>query len=219
VRELPRGPVPDTVTDETYGALKVLCERAAARHFGPGTLIVRPTYVIGPWDHSGRFGYWVHRLARGGDVLAPGYPDRPIQLIDARDLAAFVVRGVTSRLAGTFHTVGPWMSFDALLTRVAAEVAAPGTRLGTRLVWVDPGFLLDRGETGETLPLWYAGDDGDALINTADPAAAVRAGLTLRPLAESVRDTLQDPAVSGFLRPDREADLLAEWDRVRDATP
>ena len=207
VRELPPGPVPDTVTDETYGALKVLCERAAVEHFGPGTLVVRPTYVIGPWDHSGRFGYWVHRLARGGEVLAPGHPDRAVQLIDARDLAAFVLRGLTSGLAGTFHTVGPWLSFDALLTRVAAEVAPAGTRL----VWVDPGFLLDRGETGDTLPLWYAGDDGDALVNTADPGAAIRVGLTLRPLPESVRDTLHEPAVPGFLPPDREADLLAEW--------
>jgi 2'-hydroxyisoflavone reductase len=207
VRELPPGPVPDRVTDETYGALKVLCERAAVEHFGPGTLVVRPTYVVGPWDHSGRFGYWVHRLARGGEVLAPGYPDRAIQLIDARDLAAFVVGGLDSGLAGTFHTVAPWMSFDALLTRVAAEVAPPGTRL----VWADPGFLLDRGETGATLPLWYAGDDGDALVNTADPGAAIQAGLTLRPLPESVRDTLHEPAVPGFLRPAREAELLAEW--------
>lgn len=204
---LPPGPVPETVTDENYGALKALCERTANEHFGPSTLVIRPTYVIGPRDHTGRFAYWVHRLARGGDVLAPGHADRAIQTIDARDLAAFVVRSVSSGLGGTFHTVNPWMSFGDLLARVAAEVAPPGTRQ----IWVDPRFLLDRGETGETLPLWYAGNEGDAMVNTADPAAAVRAGLTMRPLAESIRDTLHNEPPHGFLSAGRESSLLAEW--------
>jgi 2'-hydroxyisoflavone reductase len=215
VRTLPPGqPVPDTVTDETYGALKVLCERAATEHFGADSLLVRPTYVIGPWDHSGRFTYWVHRLARGGVVLAPGHADRPVQVIDARDLAAFVVHGAATRLGGTFHTVTPSMSFGSLLTQVAAEVAPPGTRL----VWVEPRFLLDRGQTGETLPLWYAGDDEDVTLNTADPAAATKAGLTERPLSESIRDARPDEPVPGFLSPEREADLLAEWSVAQPGT-
>jgi nucleoside-diphosphate-sugar epimerase len=207
LRELPPGLVPETVTDENYGALKVLCERAAVHHFGRSTLVLRPTYVIGPWDHSGRFTYWVQRMARGGEVLSPGYPDRAIQVIDARDHAAFALHAVTSGLSGTFHTACPTMPFGAMLEAIAAEVAPAGTKL----TWVEPDFLLDAGENGETLPLWYAGDDADALINTADPAAAMRAGLTLRPLAESIRDITKEPPVSGFLAPDRERELLARW--------
>ncbi|GAA3133425.1 NAD-dependent epimerase/dehydratase family protein [Streptosporangium carneum] len=85
------GPVPGEVTVETYGALKVLCERAAVARFGPETLIVRPTYVIGPHDHTGRFTYWVNRIAAGGEVLAPGDPSDPIQVIDGRDLASWII--------------------------------------------------------------------------------------------------------------------------------
>jgi 2'-hydroxyisoflavone reductase len=206
VMTLPPGPVPSTVTDETYGALKVLCEQAAIRLFGPGTLVVRPTYVVGPFDHSGRFTYWVKRLARGGEVLAPGYPDRAIQVVDARDLAAFTLIPT----GGTFHTAVPSMSFAEMLEAIAAEVAPPGTRL----TWLDPQFLLDAGETGVTLPLWYAGEEADAAINTADPAAALKAGLRLRPLAESIRDVLEAPDAAGQLTPDREAELLAVYKGV-----
>ncbi|MEU0519401.1 NAD-dependent epimerase/dehydratase family protein [Streptosporangium sp. NPDC006007] len=85
------GPAPREVTAETYGALKALCERTAVERFGPGTLVVRPTYVIGPYDYTGRFTYWVNRIARGGDVLAPGDPSDPIQVIDGRDMAAWIV--------------------------------------------------------------------------------------------------------------------------------
>jgi 2'-hydroxyisoflavone reductase len=207
VRTLPPGPIPDTVTGETYGALKVLCEQAAIDHFGPSTLVIRPTYVIGPWDHSGRFTHWVQRIARGGDVLAPGYPDRAIQVIDARDLAAFALLPNS----GIFHTVCASMPFVDLLERIKTVVGPPGTRL----TWADPQFLLDAGETGETLPLWYAGDEGDALVNTADPAAAIKAGLSIRPLEESIRDISQEPPVSGFLSSNKESELLERWSMLR----
>lgn len=207
VQLLPVGQVPDVVDEQTYGPLKVLCEQAAIEHFGPGTLVIRPTYVIGPHDHSGRFTYWVQRIARGGEVLAPGYPDRAIQLIDARDQAAFIVSALAAGLAGTFHTVGPSMPFSGMLTSIA-EAVAPA---GTRLTWVDPQFLLDAGQTGESLPLWYAGDEGEALMNTASPAAAVGAGLVLRPLSQSIADVASAEPVSGFLEPHEESRLLSAW--------
>jgi 2'-hydroxyisoflavone reductase len=208
LRELPPGPLPEAVTDDNYGALKVACERSAIGHFGLSTLVLRPTYVIGPWDRSGRFTYWVQRMMRGGEVLCPGYPDRAIQVIDARDHAAFALRGVESGLSGVFHTVSPHMPFGELLERIASEVAPPGTEL----TWVDPEFLLEAGETGETLPLWYAGIEDDAATNTADPAAALQAGMTLRPLASSIRDIAKEPPVTrDFLTPERESELLARW--------
>jgi 2'-hydroxyisoflavone reductase len=207
VQRLPPGPVPDEVTEQTYGALKVLCEQAAVEHFGSGTLVIRPTYVIGPHDHSGRFTYWVQRIAQGGEILAPGHPDRPIQVIDARDQAAFIVASVAAARAGTFHTVGPSMPFSRMLELIAEVVAPPGTRL----TWVDPQFLLDAGQSGASLPLWYAGEDDDARINTASPAAAVGAGLVLRPLSESVRDVVREQPVTGALPPDEERRLLSQW--------
>jgi 2'-hydroxyisoflavone reductase len=210
VQRLPAGQVPDVVDAETYGPLKVLCEEAAVESFGPGTLVIRPTYVIGPYDHSGRFTYWVQRIGRGGQVLAPGYPDRAIQLIDARDQAAFIVAAVGAGLSGVFHTVGPTMAFSDMLERIAAAVAPEGTRL----TWVDPQFLLDAGQTGSSLPLWYAGEEDDALINTASPAAAVNAGLVLRPLEESILDLRRTEPVTGFLEPDEESRLLSAWARI-----
>jgi 2'-hydroxyisoflavone reductase len=197
---------PLLATDEGYGGLKVLCEHAARAAFAH-TLVVRPTYVIGPYDHIGRFTYWVRRLARGGEVLAPGRPDVPIQLVDARDHAAFIVNGIASGLSGTFHAVGEPMPFSAMLEQIAS-VAAP---TGTTLTWADPQFLLDAGETGDTLPLWYAGDDNEALLNTADPSAVVAAGLVNRPVAETARDLLDaEVPERGYLTPEREAELLAE---------
>lgn len=207
LRRMPPGQDPEVINDQTYGALKVLCEEAAVEHFGPGTLVIRPTYVIGPHDHSGRFTYWVQRIARGGEVLAPGYPDRAIQVIDARDQAEFIVAAIAAGLAGSLHTVGPSMPFSRMLEQIAAEVAPPDTRL----TWVDPQFLLDAGQDGASLPLWYAGEEDDALMNTASPAAAVRAGLVLRPLAQSIHDVSQAPPVTDALSPDEESRLLSLW--------
>jgi 2'-hydroxyisoflavone reductase len=210
LQSLPPGPEPTEVTYANYGALKAACEKAAHDHFGPSTLVIRPTYVVGPHDHTGRFGYWVHRIAQGGEVLAPGHADRAIQVIDARDQAEFVMACLSEETSGAFHTVVPTMGFGALLDAIAAEVAPAGTTL----TWVDPDFLLAAGESDETLPLWYAGMDGDALTNTADPAAALEAGLVLRPLAGSIRDVLADErqAPSGrYLSPERETELLAQW--------
>lgn len=202
------GPVPTSgVTEENYGPLKVLCERAATDHFGQSTLIVRPTYVIGPHDHTGRFTYWVHRLARGGEVLAPGLPESPIQVIDARDMATWIVELVQARHGGAYHAVAPWQSFADMLAAIASEVAPPGTRIS----WRDPEFLLRHGVDGGVLPLWYAGDEEEALLNTAEPAAAIAAGLRLRPLAESIRDVLHlEPAPDhlSYLKPERESELL-----------
>jgi 2'-hydroxyisoflavone reductase len=194
---------------DSYGGLKAACERAAAARFPGRLLILRPTYVVGPYDHLVRFTWWAQRLARGGEVLAPGEPDAPIQVIDARDLAAWTVALTEAGTTGAFHTCGPAspISFRDLLQAMAGP--------DTRLTWVDPGFLLERGVGGEDLPLWPAGDE-EAGLNRADPGAALAAGLTLRPLADTVRDTLAtaepqtEPPV-GRLGAEREAELLREW--------
>ncbi|GAA3130271.1 SDR family oxidoreductase [Planomonospora alba] len=204
------GPVPETVTSETYGPLKVLCERTAAERFGPGTLVVRPTYVIGPHDYTGRFTYWVNRIARGGEVLAPGDPSAAIQVIDGRDMASWIVAMAGRGSGGTFHAVSPPppFTFGDMLEQIAAEVAPPGTTL----TWVDADFLHAEGQDGRSLPLWAGG--GDTSANTADPSAARAAGLDPRPFRQSVREIRAaeaDYAVETTITPEREAEILSAW--------
>ena len=206
----------EDLTDATYGGLKVACERLATELFASsGVTVVRPTYVVGPHDRSGRFSWWVERIARGGTVLAPGGAADPIQVIDARDLGGFVVSLASRSLTGVFHAVSPRppYGFGDLLEAIAAQVAPAGTTL----TWVDAGFLLDCGEKVDSIPLWPGGDP-ERDINTADPARAYAAGLTPRPIRHTVADvhaaehaspTPPQPGV-GLTR-EREADLLAAW--------
>lgn len=209
----------EEITAETYGGLKAVCERVAVERHGDATLLVRPTYVVGPWDYTGRFTHWVHRLARGGDVLAPGPAEQTVQVVDGRDLGAWMVRLLEAGERGAFHAATPPPPFTMadLLEAVAGAVAPAGTRL----VWVDAEWLAER--RGATLddgpdardwwPLWNGGVQEWA--GNVDPAAAYRTGLDPRPLAVTVRDTLGHagtPVVDGLApTPEREAELLAAW--------
>jgi 2'-hydroxyisoflavone reductase len=204
------------LTAATYGGLKTLCEHAALDAYGAAaTTIIRPTYVIGPHDHTYRLTWWVERLARGGRVLAPGDPADPIQVIDARDLASWTVSLLERHTAGTFHAVSPPppFGFGQLLDTIAARVAPPGTTL----TWVDSDFLKAGGEDDESLPLWPAAD-AESDINAADPARAYAAGLAPRPLGDSVAELHAAEQAAPTAKPaglgltsEREAGLLARW--------
>ncbi len=208
-------PEAETVTVDNYGGLKAACEHAATELHGPQTTIIRPTYVIGPHDRSSRFTWWVDRLASGGTVLAPGDPDDPIQVIDARDMGSWIVSMLARSVAGTFHPVSPAppFGFGQLLETIAAEVAPAGTRLS----WVDSDFLIGEGVDGMALPLWSEGDPDEASVNAADPAAAFAAGLSPRPLRQTVADIHAEVREPGSgapgvgIQPDREAELLTRW--------
>jgi 2'-hydroxyisoflavone reductase len=211
----------EEVTEETYGGLKVLCERAAVERFGPRTLVVRPTHVVGPEDYTWRFPWWVQRLARGGEVLAPGPADAHAQVIDGRDMASWVVGLLERGEAGAYHAVSPPppFSFADQLEAIRAAVAPAGTSL----TWVDPDFLVAEGLDDGTLPLWSGGEDSSVLM-AADPAAATATGLRPRPLAETVRDTLawlqtQDPPPRPGLAAEQEAALLRRWHEAQHAQP
>ena len=199
----------DEVTDTTYGPLKVACERAGTAIYGDRLAIVRPTYVVGPNDPTGRYPWWVRRMARGGQVLAPGAPDDPAQVIDVRDLADFQLGLATGHVAGRFNAVRPTMPWSELLGATAA--VAP---VGTTLTWVDGEWLTGQGVTGADLPLWSEGRvDWESAMS---PARAEGAGLRHRPLSEIVRDTAawatDDSLVDGVgLTAAREAELLALW--------
>ncbi len=210
----PADPGTDVVDEETYGRLKVSIELLARELFGDLATVVRPTYVIGPWDYTRRFTSWVERLAAGGEVLGPGDPADPVQVIDARDMATWIVGLVEGDVAGTFHAVSPEpvYTFGQMLSDIAAEVAPEGTAL----TWVDQGWLLDQGVTDADIPLWGGGDPWIG-ANAASPAAARATGLHPRPLRTSVREILEfvraHPAdgPGPGLDPAREADLLARW--------
>ena len=204
-------PTTEVVTGETYGGLKVLCERAAIDRHGPRTIIVRPTYVIGPDDYTWRFPWWVARIARGGEVPVPGPADAPMQVVDVRDMAAWMVSLLEQKAEGAFHAIGVDAGFTwrALLESVAAAVGPPGTKL----TWVDGAAAQATGLPEGAAPLW-SGDESDVWILTADPARARATGLTARPLADTVRDTwawtltVDQPDQPG-LTAQQEAELLA----------
>jgi 2'-hydroxyisoflavone reductase len=211
-----RQPVdPDTevLDGDTYGGLKALCEKAARECFGE-IAIVRPTYVVGPHDHTNRFTWWVWRFARGGEILAPGPADDPMQVIDARDLAQFVVTVAERRNAGTWHTMTPQPPFAIadLFDALARAVAPPDPRVEG----VDAAFHLDATVWPDELPLWGARDP-QRFVLAADASRALEAGLSPRPLPETIRDTLEwarkSPPVDVGLSSEREAELLEAWRR------
>ena len=207
-------PTVGEVTNDTYGGLKVACERAAARAYGDALSIVRPTYVVGPWDPTGRFPWWVLRMARGGEVLAPGPYDAPLQVIDARDHASWVVGLAERGVGGAFHAVSPAPPFGMgdVLEATASAVAPPGTTL----TWVDPTWLVEQGMNGMSLPLWTEGTA--EWLMALDPSAACATGLRPRPLEDTVRDTAEwarerDDVLrpEWGLPPKREKELLSRW--------
>jgi len=205
----------ETVDGDTYGPLKALCERTAAAMLPGRAFICRPGLIVGPDDQSWRFTYWVERIARAGRTLAPGPPERPVQVIDVRDLAAWMLRMIQGGKTGVYHATGPAEPLDLGDTlRRGAEA------LGTQpeWVWVDDAFLLEH-QVGPwvELPLWLPGEPWDGL-SQVDCGKALSDGLTFRPLEDTYRDTLAwvrtlSPGVerTAGLASEKEATLLAAW--------
>jgi 2'-hydroxyisoflavone reductase len=169
---------------EAYGELKADCEDVVRERF-PGAFVPRPGLIVGPWDPTGRFTYWPQRFADGGRVLAPAPPDADAQVIDARDLADWIVRAAESGLAGTYNAVDRPIP-RAKLVETCERIAGANADV----VWVDGAFLAEH-EVGEwmELPLWLI-DPAFAGMLSVDPSAAFAAGLEPRALEETVRDTL-----------------------------
>lgn len=208
----PLATVEDETTEEiwggAYGALKALCERVANETFGERAAIVRPGYVIGPYDHTGRFPWWAHRAARGGEMIVPASLARAFQAIDARDLADFLLLRARSPLTGVFNATGP-VPPVTMLDLVEAAASASDTDLNVEVV--DDAFLTERGIEQE-LPLWT---DDPLWVAWAqvDVGKAISAGLRFRPIDDTVEATLaHTEIVPGLgLEPEREAELLAAW--------
>lgn len=213
--QFPQGADPSQYSDERYGALKVLCETQVNDIFGDRAAIVRPGLVAGPFDPTDRFTYWPVRFDEGGDVLAPAAAAR-VQYIDARDLAAFVAGLAEGAAAGTYNCVTPRGSltfadlFDACLAQASAEDA-------NVVAMPDEFFATHNVRPWTELPLWIPSASELAGIAAADSSRALAAGLHIRPLRETVRDTLawarvaekRPGALKAGLSPEREAELLA----------
>ncbi|HYG64619.1 MAG TPA: NAD-dependent epimerase/dehydratase family protein [Thermoanaerobaculia bacterium] len=209
----PGGEDAEEVTNESYGWLKALCERAAEEAMPGRVLHVRPGIQSGPHDYTGRFAWWVTRVALGGEVLAPGRPESPIQAVDARDLATWVVRMTEERATGVYNVTGPEppLTMEGMLA--ACREASGSDAVFT---WVGDTFLA---EHGIELPLWLTcEEEGFGRVISARARAR---GLTLRPVEETARDVLawvaEDPEhrTPERLAPAREAGLLREWHRQR----
>ena len=204
----------EEVTNDAYGPLKALCEQAAERAMPGRVLSIRPGLIVGPHDPTDRFTYWPHRVAEGGEVLAPGRPERQVQCIDVRDLAEWTLRMVEARHTGVYNATGP--DYPLTMGQVLEECQRQSGS-DARFTWVDEQRLLAAGAgPWIELPLWIPEDDpehrGFAAINCSKAFAA---GLTFRPLAETVRDTLAwdatrpaDVERRAGLKPEREAHYL-----------
>ena len=209
VAQLGDGP-DDEITEATYGPLKALCEAAVREAFDDRAAIVRPGLIVGPHDPTGRFTYWPHRIARGGEVLAPAPPDAPTQFVDVRDLGEWIVSLCERGIGGVFNATQPGVSWDELLQTCRSVAGADPT-----ITWVSRDFLVEQ-EVGQwmELPLWIDGQDAEAAyFDRVDVDRAVGSGLVFRPLAETVRGALDLARTTDAagLAPEREAALLAEW--------
>ncbi len=199
-----------------YGVDKANSEQIARDVFGAGATIVRPSYIVGPGDTTDRFTYWPVRLARGGDVLAPGKPTDSSQFVDVRDLTEFMVKLVEDQRGGTFNVAGPRepLTMPAFLAEAKAAVGP-----NAQLTWVDDYEFLGAQRLRFACP-WIlpTGDSANTMV--ISNARSIAAGLAFRPIGLTVRDTLawwqslpEDRRAKNrfVLTPEREAEILSAW--------
>jgi len=203
---------------KTYGPLKALSEKEAEKWFPGKTLIIRPGLIVGPRDETDRFTYWPVRIDRGGEVLAPGSPNDPVQFIDARDLAEWTIRMAENRETATYNATGPAkpLGIGGMLDGIKAALKS-----NTTSTWVTEDFLTrQKVEPWSDMPVWTGKESG---LARAKIDRALSKGLTFRPLAETARDTLawfkSQPAdrkskLRAGITPEREAEVLRAWEKT-----
>ncbi|OZI10284.1 NAD-dependent dehydratase [Bacillaceae bacterium SAS-127] len=207
---------------EHYGALKVLCEAEAEKHWPERVLNVRAGHIVGPFDYTDRLPYWIQRVAQGGKVLVPGRRDRPIQIIDVKDIATWVFHMAENRQSGTFNVTYPC---DELTMEELLNTCKKVTNSDAEFVWVEEQFVLDHKiQPWTEMPLWIPehfpleGEtepwNGSFSINIEK---AVNSGLTLRPIEDTVHDVYQWEKIrqdserkTGISR-EKEKELLDAW--------
>lgn len=205
----------EEIRGDTYAPLKVLCEKVVKEYYPQKSLILRPGLIVGPYDPSDRFTYWVHRIAHGGQVLAPEAEYEAFQYIDARDLAAWILHLIESDIAGDFNAVGP--DYPETLQGFL-EKCREVLNKNAEIVWVDGKFITDNGvESWTDLPAWVDEKEFCGLMQV-DNAKAVRAGLKFRDISETIRNTYEwcktrpdDYEWKAGLKEEKETELLGKW--------
>ena len=215
-----KNPTDETVTGESYGGLKVLCEKIVETVYGNRGTLIRPTYIAGPGDPTDRFTYWPWRVSKGGEMLAPGTPNDPFQYIDVRDLADFIRTCVEKNVTGKYNLCGPQ---GAVTMGSLLDECKNVTKANTAFLWASPEFLTAQEVIGEKakgnfMPIWQppAGDQAGLLL--VSPARARKKGLKFRSLDTTIRDTLawqktrpaDKQVLKAGLTMEREAELLAK---------
>ena len=205
-----------------FGPLKAESEREVARWFPDNHTIIRPTLIVGPRDGTDRFMYWPVRMARGGQVLAPGDGNDPIQIIDARDVAEFTVRQAEARAQGKFNAAGPdyKFTFEAMLHGIRAV-----TGVAADLHWAPAEFLSEQGVSPwSDMPVWIPSEGDYAGFSSRSNAKAIAAGLTFRPFADTVSATLEwfgeqpeerQSELRAGISAEREAEVLAALNSLK----
>ncbi len=202
-----------------YGPLKAACEHALGEILPDRHSITRPGLIVGPRDQTDRFTYWPWRLQRGGEVLAPGDGDDPVQIIDVRDLARFIVHLIETRSTGPFNAVGP---AERITMKQMLEQVRTGIDARCTLTWVDADFLQAHGvQAWQHMTCWVPRDAPEySGFAQRSNKRAVSAGLTFTDIPTTSRDTLawlrtQDADRQTHLRaglpPDREQAVLNAW--------
>ena len=207
---------------QLYGGLKALCEQAAEDAMPQRVLIVRPGLIVGPYDYTDRFTYWPVRVARGGEVLAPGRPERPVQFIDARDLAEWIVLMIERSGVGVYNAN---RSPNTLTMRDVLDECKSISDSDAVFTWASEAFLRQENVAAwSEMPLWLPEEEAPQLTGfmfiNCDKALA--AGLRIRPLSETIRDTLTwaREELSGLplqagMEAAREQNLLRKWHESR----
>jgi 2'-hydroxyisoflavone reductase len=209
VEELGEMPDDSLLEDySNYGALKALAEHVVAETFPQAHANVRPGLIVGPHDPTGRFTYWPHRIARGGEVLVPGPSEQTVQFVDVRDLADWLIDLSERKTGGRFNAINEGVSWQTL-----AETCRDVAGSDADFTYVDGDYLLEQ-EVGEwmELPLWLQDPEAVGMHRT-DVSRAIEAGLTFRPLTETVRGTLDEAETTdnAGMAPEREAEILGAW--------
>jgi hypothetical protein len=198
---------------EQYGANKVACENLVRKRLPDRSFIVRPGLIVGPGDPNDRFGYWPLRIAAGGEVLAPGWPDDLVQYIDVRDLAAWALRAADTGTTGTHDGICPPITRSRFLAEIAEALDADAD-----FTWVPQEFLQEHGVNpwaGEdSLGLWLPLPEYGGFLSR-DPSSALAAGLRIRPLSDTARywyaHRSEPVALLADLSREKEAAVLAHW--------
>ena len=206
----------EEITGETYGGLKVLCEDEVLEIYGDNCTIIRPGYIVGPDDHTDRFGYWVKRVAQGGEMIVPDNDDQPMQFIDVRDLAEWTISLAEKKQAGIYNAIGPDepVTFKSLLTKIITLFKS-----NAELVKVSEQFIDDEELTIKELPMLFSHKDKDHYnLMQIDVIPSVAAGLNHRAIDDTIQDSFDyikslptDYEFKAGLTVGREKELLDKW--------